>query len=386
MYITDQTRKSLWQEIRRNGLMATVSQRYALTLFLMLFVLPTTWAIVYFGIVSADRYVSETKFLVRGVNSSQVGGLSALLTTFGISRANDDSYAIHDYILSRDALRELQKTLNVEAIYQRPEADLLTAYRPWSGTFDGFYKYYSEQMVLDDRTETGITTLSVSAYRPDDAKAIADKLLQISEQRVNEMNSRARGDALKSAMQTLSEAEQVVLDTQIALTRFRNDAGLVDPEKSLSGNFEVIAKLSEELSSREVDLRLMRENAVRNPNIADLEAKTKSLRQQIALEQQKLTGSDGAIASKLGAYEELILKRALADKAYEGAMNAIDQARQEASRKQIYLEPVTRPNLPDRPQEPKRLRYIFTTALLSFSAFVMLYLLVSGSREHLNVH
>lgn len=385
-YIEDERGKSLWREIRSNGLIATASRRYALFLFIIVFVAPTTWAFIYFGLVSADRYVSETKFLVRGVNSNQVGGLSALLNTFGISRANDDSYAIHDYIVSRDALAALEKSLNVRSMYQRNEADFMTAYSPWSESFDGFYRYYSKQISLKERSDTGITTLRVSAYRPDDAKSIADQLLKLSEQRVNEMNMRARVDALRSAMQTLSDAEQRVLETQIALTKFRNDAGFVNPENNVNGNFEVIAKLSEELSRREVDLRLMKENSIRNPNIADLVAKTDSLRQQIALEQQKLTGPDTAIANKLGAYEELVLKRALADKAFESATNAVDQARQEANRKQIYLEPVTRPNLPDRAEEPKRLRYIFTTALLSFSAFVMIYLLVSGSREHLNLH
>lgn len=130
----------------------------------------------------------------------------------------------------------------------------------------------------------------------------------------------------------------------------------------------------------------MRENSQDNPNIRELESRVRSLKEQIELEKGKIAGSDDALATKLGSYEELVLRRSLAEKEYETAANSLEQARQEAGRKQVYLEAVVRPNLPDKSEEPKRLRYIFTVALLSFSSFVMIYLLVSGSREHLNIH
>jgi capsular polysaccharide transport system permease protein len=111
-----------------------------------------------------------------------------------------------------------------------------------------------------------------------------------------------------------------------------------------------------------------------------------SIRQQADIEQGKMTGSDGAIATRLGNYQELILHKTMAESAYELATNSLDQAREEARRKQIYLEPIVKPNLPDEATEPRRIRQIFTMALLSMASFLMIYLLVSGSREHLNFH
>ena len=62
----------------------------------------------------------------------------------------------------------------------------------------------------------------------------------------------------------------------------------------------------------------------------------------------------------------------------------MQSAREDARRQQVYIETVARPNLPDESLEPRRWRYVFTVALLGMWSFLILYLLVSGTREHLN--
>lgn len=168
---------------------------YALVLFAIIFVLPTFSALFYVTVASG-RYVSEAQFIVRGVSSSQVGALSSLLRTFGISRSNDDSYAVENYIVSRDALRHLNDKTNVTEIYTLPEADFITRLYPKAGEgqFETLFRYYQDQVEVIRNFETGITTLKVSAYRPEDAETIARTLLSLGEARVNEMNIRSRQD------------------------------------------------------------------------------------------------------------------------------------------------------------------------------------------------
>lgn len=376
----------------RRGLLALVcdviNRHYAAALVVAVFVLPVSWALVYYGLVAADRYVSETRFIVRGVNSQQVGGLSMLLRSFGLSRANDDAFAIHTYIRSRDAVAELQKRIDLRAVYRRPESDPLTGYRTWlfSDTGEGFYRYFTDQVTLVEDQQTGITTLSVSAFRPDDAAAIARALLELAEARVNHMNDRARQDALASARQLLDEAEARVIESHAALTEFRNGVLMVDPQENIRRRTELIATLTSEVVEEEVLLRQLRSASPDSPRLPALETRVAALRAQIAEEQAELTGSDASIASSLGAYEALVLKRTLADQAYESAVRTIDNARQEVVRKRIYIEAVVSPNVPDKSTEPRRLRRIFTVAVLSFAILVMSYLLVSGGRDHLNLH
>ncbi len=52
-----------------------MSRHYARMIFLTIFVIPTALSLVY-NMISADRFVSEAQFVVKGVNSTQVGGLS----------------------------------------------------------------------------------------------------------------------------------------------------------------------------------------------------------------------------------------------------------------------------------------------------------------------
>lgn len=368
--------------------MHSIKTNYALSLFVAVCALPTIVSVLHYGLISADRYVSETKFIVRGVSGSQVGGLTMILKTFGFSASDDDANAINAFINSRDALKQLLKVVDIKSVYQRPEADFVTSYGSYltSDSFEKLYAYYQDQVSARRDIETGMTTLRVSAYRPDDAYAISQELLRLSEAKINEMNARARRDTISTALEIVGSMEKRVIDSQVALTSFRNEAMLVDPTDAAAGNLEIIAALSQRLADTEVKLRKTTDLAPDNPAIAALSQQIASLSNQIKVEQGKLAGDGDALASKLSKYEGLVLQRTLAEKAYEKAVSALDNAQEEARRKQIYLEPIAMPYLADRAEEPRRARYILTTALLSFASYVMAYLLISGSREHLNIH
>jgi capsule polysaccharide export protein KpsE/RkpR len=46
------------------------------------------------------------------------------------------------------------------------------------------------------------------------------------------------------------------------------------------------------------------------------------------------------------------------------------------------VERVVQPNVPDAPMEPRRLRGIFTTLVLSLIAYGILRMLLAGVKEH----
>lgn len=360
---------------------------YAWVLFVCIFGIPTTWS-VFENTYASGRYVSEAQFIVRGVTGNQIGALSSLLKTFGISRSSDDSYAVESFIVSRDALQKLNSTIDIAAVYSRSEADILTRYYSYFSepTFESLFRYYKNQVQVVRSFETGITTLRVSAYRPEDAKKISEALLTLSEARVNEMNERSRADLMRLAEAGLMEAEQRFISSQLDLTRFRNSGLNIDLEKAAAGRVELISGLYKKLAAEEVRLQNLTEISPNSPEIRSQGQIVAALRKQAETEREKMAGSEDAIASKLGQYERLTLNKTMSENMYEFAVRSLDQARAEARRKQIYLEPIVPPNLPDVTTEPRRIRRVFTTALLSIASFLMIYLLVSGSREHLNFH
>jgi capsular polysaccharide transport system permease protein len=169
--------------------------------FIVLVAIPTLLSALYFGLIATKRYVSHAEYIVRGVNAHQSSGIGALLTTIGISRAADDTSVIESFIKSREALGQLSERVNLREIYGRPEADFFSRFPwPWEGAaFERLYARLQSYISVVVDTSTGVTTLEVSAFRPDDAKLIATTLLVLAEGMANRMNERAEADTVSEA-------------------------------------------------------------------------------------------------------------------------------------------------------------------------------------------
>ena len=73
-----------------------------------------------------------------------------------------------------------------------------------------------------------------------------------------------------------------------------------------------------------------------------------------------------------------------ADRTLGGALAALDSARSEAARKQLYLERLVQPNLPDMAMEPRRLRSVLTVFVLGLILWGVVSLVVASVREHVD--
>jgi capsular polysaccharide transport system permease protein len=352
--------------------------------FLIIVMVPTFIAAIYYGAIASKRFVSEAEYIVRGVSSSRANGLSAILTSFGISRAADDTSAIQNFMESRDCIRQLMERLPMREIYSRPEADFFSRFKRFlrRDTFENFFDYTGDFIsVIQDPTK-GITTLQVISFRPEDSKAIAETMLALAEEMVNKMNERAQRDTVSNAHTEVELAEQKVVHAQADLTAFRNKELLVDPLSFSSTVLGGISKLSLELAQVSTQIREASRNSPTNPSISPMQARAAALEQSIGLERKKLAGDDSALAGKVAVYENLTLQRDLAEKSFASALIALESARREASRQQIYIEEMVRPNLPDDDTEPRRLRVILTVFVLSFGVFSMLWILTVGAKDH----
>src|SRR6202046_4497568 len=91
---------------------------------LLTVIVPTCLAIIYYGFIASDVFISESRFLVRSPQHPMQGGfVGELLQGSGITHSQDDNYTVHDYILSRDALRELDAKIGVRDAFARKQVD-----------------------------------------------------------------------------------------------------------------------------------------------------------------------------------------------------------------------------------------------------------------------
>src|SRR5207237_7575280 len=135
--------------------------------------------------------------------------------------AAEDTSAVQDFIMSRDAVRELEHKNDLRTLFSRPEGDFVTRFPGilyWRKDFEALFGRYDHFVSVETDTSTGVTALRVKAYRPEDAHNLATALLNYSEQLINELNDRARRDALETARREVDRAERRISQIQTELT------------------------------------------------------------------------------------------------------------------------------------------------------------------------
>lgn len=178
-------------------------------LFLFTVVIPTLLSIIYFGLIASDVYISESRFVVRSPEKPTVNGLGALLANSGFTRSQDDSYAVHDFILSRDALRKLENSFAVSKSYGSSSVDIFSRFGglDWDTSFEALLRYYQKHVSVE-ADASSISTLTVDAFSSQDAYNINESLLEMSEALVNQLNVRGQQDMIRFSAAQVATAEQ----------------------------------------------------------------------------------------------------------------------------------------------------------------------------------
>jgi len=353
-------------------------------LFLITVVLPTLLAIIYFGFLASDVYVSESQFVIRSPDKQETTGLGVLLKSTGFSNSGDEIYAAQDYVRSRDALRALNKNGAVLRSFGSTRISVFDRFNPvgLSGSFESLYRFYQGKVTVDYDTTSSVATLSVRAFNAADAYRFDRELLELAEGLVNRLNARGRTDVVQTAATEVRDAQMAARNAAVALASFRNSHGVVDPEEQAKAQLEMISKLQDELIGARVQLQQLQKMAPENPQVPLLQTRINGLQHQIDEQMGRVAGNRRSLSQTAVQYEGLELERQYADRRLAAAMNSLQNAEDEARRKQAYVERIAQPSLPDEAAEPRRLRGIFATFVLGLIAWGILRLLLAGLREH----
>lgn len=352
--------------------------------FLAVVMLPTILSALYFGLIASDRFVSEATFVVRSAKSPLPGGLGGLLQIVGISRSQDDSYSVQEYLLSRDAVAALSQRLPLRDMFHRPGADFVARYPNLiqGSSEEELFQYYKSRVSVIHGAATGLTTLKVETFLPEDSLAINRTLLELGEALVNRMNERIRADSIRFSEAEVKRGEERLVETQIAITEFRNRELMLDPSMSSLIVTELIGRLSAELAVVTAQLREVQAASPSSPQIPGLQRRVAALGSQIVLERQRVSSASDGLADKIAGYERLNLQREFAVKALASAVTSLEVARNDARRQQLYLERVVEPHVADFAEQPRRLRSVLLTFAGSMMVFFVGWLLLAGVREH----
>jgi capsular polysaccharide transport system permease protein len=346
---------------------------------------PTFAAIVYYGFFASGVYISESRFLVHSQEHQMQGGfVGELLQGSGIAHSENDAYSVRDYILSRDALHELDAKLAMRKAFTSTQVDPINRFPGLvsDGSFEEFYRYYGRHVGVEYDTATSISTLTVHAFTAQEAQTINDQLLQMSEHLVNTLNIRGRQDLIRYAEDEVKLAADRATAAAVALFEYRSTHEIFEPDKQAAIQLEGVAKIQEQLVTTQAQLAQLRKLTPNNPQIIGLESRADTLRHAIATESAKVTSAEGSFSARAPNFERLTVESIFSDKQLGIALAGLESARSEALRQQLYLERLVQPNLPDKAMEPRRMRSVLTVFLLGLITWGVVSLVVAAIREH----
>ena len=289
-------------------------------LFFFVVVLPTAIAVIYYGWVASDIYVTESRFVIRSPQKTSVGSLADVFSKVGFAKSDDDSFVVREYVLSRDALDLLNRKLDLIALYSDPQIDMLNRFpgvRFWDTSREAFLRYYQSRVGVAVDPSSQISVLTVQAFDPQTALKINQTLLELSETFVNQLNTRAREDLIAAALREVNLAKDRLETSALELSKVRA---------------------------------------------------------------QSMKPGEGE--KQLILVQRLTLEKDFAGQQLAAAMSALEQARVEAMRKQVYLERISQPVLPDAAVLPDRLKGMLSVFVVSLVLWGVLTLLIAGAREH----
>jgi capsular polysaccharide transport system permease protein len=363
-----------------------VKQRFARLdkLFLFVVAIPTVSAIVYFGLIASDVYISESRFVVRSPERQAPAGLGFLLQGAGFGRAQDDSYSVAEYVQSRDALKVLNEQMGLGKAFASHSVDRVSRFAglDFDESFEALHRFYQKMVTVQSDSTSAVSVLTVRAFAPQDAVNANRLLLEQSEALVNRLNERGRQDMIRFATAEVTAAEMKAKAAALAVSAYRNAQGVVDPERQATVQLQEVAKLQQELIATTIQVAQLQSTTPANSQIPALRNRALTLRQEMDKQTSRVTGGEKSLADKAASFQRLALERDIADKQLISALASLESARNEAQRKQVYLERIVQPSVPDVAQEPRRLRSIFATLILGLVAWGLLSMLLAGVREH----
>ena len=335
-----------------------------LTSFLLGVVIPSLGVVLYLAFIASDQYVGEARLSVRAAPMDQLAGpgLSASVSRLAgglIPQTLDqDAHIVADYLRSRAAVEDLSQMLDLQTMFRRPGLDFWARLKT-APKAEELQSYWARMLRTTVDGSSGIVTISVRAFRPDDAKALAEACVRISEALVNKISERARTDAMRKAGEETRRAEGMMQKALGDLRAFRDKEGILDPGSAASATSQLLLGAMAERGRLQTDFFVLsRALAPTAPTVKALKDRIDAMDGQIEQLRSEMTQKSAqakTLSAALARFEELELQRIFAEKLYAVAQTGLERARIRAQQQQVYLTVFVPPYLPEEARYPERI-------------------------------
>lgn len=339
-------------------------------------------AVIYFGLIASDRYVSRAQLVIK--QADQIKMLPDALSMLGLGGSNhEDILLTQDYLQSPDLIAKLDKELGLKAHYQSHKVDFFSRL-PSDVSQEEFIKYYRNHLTLHLDDTSGVLTIEFQAFDPAYGQRVVSMMLKDSEGFINRLGHQVALEQLAFVEKEVDRAYQRVQDEKAKVIAFQNSHQLISPESTSTARLSVVSQIEGELASQQARLKqlqsYMKETA---PAIISVKARVDALTEQLEQEKARLTGTDkDAMNEVTASYMDVKTQATLAADLYKSGLISLEQARVEAYRKLKHLLVVSQPTLAEDAEYPRRLYNLATIGVLLCLLYGLIVMGLATLREH----
>jgi capsular polysaccharide transport system permease protein len=355
----------------------------SVALFVLLIVIPNIVSLLYFGWLASDQYVSEAKFTVSSGLIPKMDGMGSVTGVPSIIIIQD-TQVVTDYIHSRPIVEQLERLIGLRDHYSDSSIDWWARFRR-DKPIEKFVDYWKGMASTSITLPSGIVTLHVRAFTPNDTKRIADTVIKLSEDLINDLNNRMWRDTVQAAERDMQESGKLLIKARLQMENVRNTEAVLEVGQTSKALSSLVSGLEADLLKVEQEyntqLRYVSEQApqmrVLQSRIVAIKRQLKDVQAQITAEKEATTtpasGGDRTLSEKMTKYAQAQLEEKIAEKRYALSAAAVEAARMLSERRFLYLHQAVAPALPEDAEYPKRwldVGVVFLASILAFFATV----------------
>ena len=282
-----------------------------------------------------------------------LGGLGKLSTS-----SSADSDILYEYIQSQKLVENIDKNINLRALYSKAKEDPVFSFDT-NGSIEDLLDYWGRMVDISYDSGTQLTNIIVKAFAPEDAQLIAQEIQKESTSLINQLNLIARKDTTRYAKQELDISAQKLKEARGELTLFRTTTQIIDPSANLQGQMGLLNQLEGQLAEALISGDLLIETtSSSDPRLLHADRKIEVIRNRIDAERGRLAGvngqGEGTLSTLVGDFERLSVEQKFAEETYLLALSTHNTAALEAQRQSLYLAAHIEPTLAETSQYPER--------------------------------
>ncbi|WCS25145.1 capsule biosynthesis protein [Methylobacterium sp. NMS14P] len=334
-------------------------------LFVVCFLLPTLAGAVYYGLIASDRYVTEARFAIRPAlgsaekTSSETGGTNSGMANQMVAQ---DTLITREFILSRPMLELLEAQLPLRQWFSNESIDYFSRFDP-EKPIEKFLRYWKRRVGVEVESGSGIMSVEVEAFDPEESLAIAKAVMKEAERKVNDLTVKSREDAVAESTRELRLAEERMTKIRLATRDLRNREGVLDAQKTNDINVKMVAELRASRINLALQLAIgQRDLGPDARRIIDIKQQIKDIDENIARIERQSASQDPEqkrlLSDALTRFEVLENDRKNAEKYYQQVLTAHERARIIAARQIEFFSPIVEPVKAESSTEPRRLLMI----------------------------